>query len=119
MTGPETMSALVSALNRMDADAFAGLLGDDVVVEHVPLGRMIEGKAAVVGYFAGQMEHSEAFSVEVKRFCQDGSTIWAERVDRHRIGGEWHEIPIMGILELDDVGKIARMRDYFDSKLAL
>lgn len=119
MTAAESMSALVSALNGMDVDAFAGLLGDDIVVEHVPLGRVIEGKAAVIEYFARQMELTDAFNVEVKRLCQDGSTIWAERVDRHRIGGEWHEIPIMGILQLDDVGKVTLMRDYFDSKLAL
>ena len=119
MTGPDTMSALVSALNRMDVDAFAELLSDDIVAEHVSLGRVIEGKAAVIQYFAGQMELTEAFNVEVKRLCHDGSTIWAERIDRHRIGGQWHEIPIMGILQLDDTGKVTLMRDYFDSKLAL
>ena len=119
MTGSQTISALVSALNRMDVDAFAGLLGEDVVVEHVPFGRMIEGKAAVIEWFAGMTEMTEANDVEVTRLCQDGSTIWAERIDRHRIGGEWHEIPIMGILELDAAGKVTLMRDYFDSKLAL
>jgi limonene-1,2-epoxide hydrolase len=31
----------------------------------------------------------------------------------------WHEIPIMGVRELGDTGKVTLMRDYFDSKLAL
>jgi limonene-1,2-epoxide hydrolase len=62
---------------------------------------------------------TEASNVEVTRLCEDGSTIWAERIDRHRIGGKWHEIPVMGILTLDDTGKITLMRDYFDSKLAI
>jgi limonene-1,2-epoxide hydrolase len=35
------------------------------------------------------------------------------------IGGQWVEIPIMGIIELDGAGKMKLMRDYFDSKLAL
>lgn len=33
--------------------------------------------------------------------------------------GEWVEIPVMGIIELDDVGQMTLMRDYFDSRLAL
>jgi limonene-1,2-epoxide hydrolase len=51
--------------------------------------------------------------------CVDGSTIWAERVDRHLVGGQWIEIPIMGIVEFDSAGKMTLMRDYFDSRLAL
>jgi limonene-1,2-epoxide hydrolase len=119
MTGPETISALISALNDMDVDAFAGLLSDDVIVEHVPLGRVIEGKQAVIEWFAAMTELTEANNVEIRRLCENGSTIWAERIDRHRIGGQWHEIPIMGVLELDDTGKVTLMRDYFDSKLTL
>lgn len=119
MTGSETVSALIGALNDMDVDAFAGLLGNDVVVEHVPLGRMIEGKKAVIEWFAAMTELTEANDIKVTRLCEDGSTVWAERIDRHRISGEWHEIPIMGVLELDDTGKVTLMRDYFDSKLAL
>jgi hypothetical protein len=39
MTGSATVvTALIGALNDMDAGAFARLLAEDVVVEHVPLG---------------------------------------------------------------------------------
>jgi limonene-1,2-epoxide hydrolase len=58
-------------------------------------------------------------NVTVKRVCVVGSTIGAERVDRHLIGDQRLEIPIMRIVGLDSAGKMALMRDYFDSRLAL
>ena len=119
MPGLEVIEALVGALNRMDADAFAALLADDVTVEHVSTGRTLRGKEAVTAWFRAMLAHTAKNDVTLKRVCIDGSTIWAERVDRHFIGDEWVEIPIMGIVELDGAGKMTLMRDYFDSKLAL
>lgn len=119
MTIADKVTALVSALSNLDADAFAALLADEVVVEHVPIGRTIEGKDNVVGWFASMVGMTEANEVELRRHCVDGSTVWAERVDRHRIGGQWHDIPVMGIIQFDDAGGITLMRDYFDSRLAL
>ena len=106
MIGHEVIAALVGALNSMDADAFATLLADDVVVEHVSTGRVLRGKEEVAGRFRSMLEHTAKNDVAVKRVCVDGSTIWAERVDRHLIGDQWVEIPIMGIIELDGDGKM-------------
>jgi limonene-1,2-epoxide hydrolase len=103
----------------MDPDAFAALLADDVVVEHISTGRSLRGKQEVAGWFNAMLGHTTQNDVTVNRVCIDGSTIWAERVDRHLIGGQWVEIPIMGIVELDRAGKVRHMRDYFDSRLAL
>ena len=103
----------------MDVDVFAALLADDVVVEHVPTGRTLRGKEEVIAWFRAMLEHTAQNDVTVKRVCVDGSTIWAERVDRHLIGGQWVEIPIMGIVELDAAGKMKLIRGYFDSRLAL
>ena len=119
MAGLEVIEALVAALNRMDADAFDALLADDVIVEHVSTGRTLRGKEEVTAWFRAMLEHTAKNDVTLKRVCVDGSTIWAERVDRHLIGGQWVEIPIMGIVELDRQGKMTLMRDYFDSRLAL
>jgi limonene-1,2-epoxide hydrolase len=119
MTGEELIAALTGALNRMDVDAFAALLSDDVIVEHVSTGRILRGKEEVIGWFQAMLEHAASNDVTVKRMCVDGSTIWAERVDRHLVGGRWIEIPIMGIVEFDSAGKMTLMRDYFDSRLAL
>lgn len=119
MAGSQIVQKLVKALNTMDSEGFASIMADDVVVEHVSTGRKIIGKAEVVSWFSAMLEVTERNDVEIKRMCEDGSTIWVERVDRHLIDGNWVEIPIMGIMELDSQGKLRLMRDYFDSKLAL
>jgi limonene-1,2-epoxide hydrolase len=72
-----------------------------------------------MAWFANTQEKTEADHTEIQRLCQDGSAIWAERIDRHLIEGEWHEIPIMGILEINVNGQLALMRDYFDPRLAV
>ncbi|WP_322753105.1 limonene-1,2-epoxide hydrolase family protein [Frankia sp. Cas3] len=110
---------LIAAFTTRNVDTFARILADDVVVDHVTLGRKIEGKEAVVAWFTNMQEMTEADHIEIKRLCEDGSTVWAERIDRHRVDGEWHEIPVMGIIEMNAGHQLTLMRDYFDPGLAL
>ena len=110
---------LIAAINTRNADTFTGMLADDVVVEYVTLGQRIEGKEAVTAWFANAQEKTDADHIEIQRLCGDGSTIWAECIDRHLIEGEWHEIPVMGILEMNASGQLTLMREYFDPRLAL
>ncbi len=119
MDGTELIESLVVALNSMDAQLFSSLLADSVVIEHVTTGNRLEGKEMVDGWFQMMLSHTRENDVRVVRVCVQGNTIWAERIDRHLIGGEWHEIPIMGIIEYNDAGKMTLMRDYFDSRLSL
>ena len=110
---------LITAINTRNADALTRMLADDVVIEYVTLGQVIKGKQAVAAWFATVQEKTDADHIEIRRLCADGSTVWAERIDRHLLEGEWHEIPIMGILEMNASGQLTLMRDYFDPKLAL
>lgn len=119
MTGNELIEALVTSLNTMDPALFDSLLADDIVVEHMSTGNRLEGKETVNGWFQMMLSHTTENDVKVVRVTVDGHTIWAERIDRHLIGGAWHEIPIMGIIEFNDAGQMTLMRDYFDSRLSL
>lgn len=105
--------------NSLDADELTNSLADDVVVEHVTAGRRIAGKEAVMNWLSTMRHRSAEDRIDIVRSCTNGSTIWAERVDRHLIDGQWHEIPVMGIIELNDHQQVVLMRDYFDPKLAL
>ena len=113
------MQDLATWLDNLDAPALMAALADDVVVEHVTTGRRIEGRDAVVGWLTDLGERSAEDRIEIRRWSADGSTIWAERVDSHLIDGRWHEIPVMGVIELNDDQKVILMRDYFDPALAL
>ena len=113
------MDDLNDWFNNLDADAVMDSLADEVVVEHVTTGRRIVGKEAVMAWLGEIRERSEEDSIEIIRSSVDGSTIWAERMDRHLIDGHWHEIPVMGIIVFNDDEQVVLMRDYFDPGLAL
>lgn len=102
-----------------DAATLVDSLADDVVVEHVTTGRRIVGKEAVIAWLSDLTERSAEDHIDLVRWAVDGSTIWAERVDRHLIDGCWHEIPVMGVIELNDDQKVILLRDYFDPSLAV
>lgn len=117
--GGAALDALAAALASMDPVAFSALLAEDVVIEHVPIDRVLRGRQEATEWFAAVMAETTQNEVVIRRWCQDGNTIFAERADRHLVAGVWVEIPIMGIIELDQAGRMTLMRDYFDSRLAL
>lgn len=110
---------LSSWLENLDAAALVDALADDVVVEHVTTGRRIDGKDAVVAWLSDLGHRSAEDRIDIVRSCINGSTIWVERVDRHLIDSHWHDIPVMGVIELNEHQQIILMRDYFDPRLAL
>ncbi len=116
--GPK-VEDLSAWFNNLGADALEDSLADDVVVEHVTTGRRILGKEAVLGWLAELQQRSAEDRIDIVRSSVDGTTIWAERVDHHLIDGQWHDIPVMGIIELNGDQQVVLMRDYFDPGLAL
>ncbi len=113
------MDDLNDWFNNLEAESMVDSLADDVVVEHVTSGRRIVGKEAVMAWLGDMREQSDDDRIEIIRSSVEGSTIWAERLDRHLIDGRWHEIPVMGIIEFNDDEQVVLMREYFDPGLAL
>lgn len=113
------MDDLSDWFNNLDAESMVDSLADDIVVEHVTTDCRIVGKDAVMAWLGDIREQSDDHRVEIVRSSVEGSTIWAERLDRHLIDGQWHEIPVMGIIEFNDDEQVVLMRDYFDPGLEL
>jgi limonene-1,2-epoxide hydrolase len=70
-----------------------------------------EGLATTLSAFlapAGEVDWQILTQFEI------GSTVINERLDRFQIGDGWLELPIAGVFHIDDDGKIALWRDYFD-----
>lgn len=55
---------------------------------------------------------------DMVNFSVDGRRVFTERVDRFydADGKAFLALPVFGVFEIDDAGKIAQWRDYFDSK---
>ncbi len=92
-----------------------GYLSGDCVYENMPLGMdAVTGPAGVRAvlepFFGPTLKNEFVFLRE----AASGSTVFIERVDRHKLAEDrWVELPVTGVFEIED-GKIKIWRDYFD-----
>jgi limonene-1,2-epoxide hydrolase len=113
MTPIEIVDAFIAAIEAKDIDAAVALTADDVSYENMPIDPVVghdELATTLHGYLdtAGEVDWRIVEQWAVDR------TVINERVDRFQIGDGWLELPVAGIFKIDDDGKIALWRDYFD-----
>ncbi len=113
MSPSETVNAFIAAIEAKDVDAAIALAAPAISYENMPMEPIvgIDGLAATLRSFLGGVTAVEWRIVdqwEVDR------TVINERVDRFQIGDGWLEMPVAGVFRIDDDGKIALWRDYFD-----
>lgn len=110
----EIVSAFIGSWHRQDINEILEYFTDDAVYINIPIEPANEGKAAIramIEQFLGMAEAME-FIIHYQAESPEG-IIMNERTDRFLMNGEWIELPVMGIFELDN-GKIKAWRDYFD-----
>ena len=54
---------------------------------------------------------------ETHRQTVTGNVVMNERTDKFRIGDTWIALPVAGVFEVGDDGRITLWRDYFDMKM--
>ena len=113
MTPAETVTAFIEAIERKDIDAAVALAAPDISYENMPTDPVVghEGLSSTLQAFlapAGEVDWQILSQFEI------GTTVVNERLDRFQIGDGWLELPIAGVFQIDDDGKIALWRDYFD-----
>lgn len=113
MTPIETIEAFIAAWDRYDLEAIYSFMADDIVWEDVPLSTVtgIEQVRAKMAAFPGV----EGCGFEMHHIAASGNVVLTERTDWFEMKGRKRTIRVMGTFELDDAGKIAKWRDYFDS----
>ena len=100
------------AWRRLDADELMTYFTDDAVYHNMPT-RPAKGQEAVRATIDAFLRGWERTDWEVLNIAANGTTVFAERVDRTDAGGRHVDLPVVGVFELRD-GKIAAWRDYFD-----
>lgn len=112
MSNSEKVLAFVDAWNRMDWDAIADHLAEDVVYHNIPMAKL-EGKDTAMAFITGMQP--EAVDWEMVSIAEnDSGVVLTERVDNFVMpGGKKLSLPVMGTFEFSG-GLISAWRDYFD-----
>lgn len=108
----EIVTAFLDAMARKDYDAGLAFVADDCEYENLPMGRVTGpgGVRSVLEPFFGPVLEND---LRILRQAAQGSTVFLERLDRHRLPDRWVELPVTGVFEVRG-GKIAVWREYFD-----
>lgn len=113
MTPMETITAFIAAWSRYDLEAIYAFMAEDVEWTDIPLStvRGIDQVRAKMEAFPGV----EACGFDTHFIAANGNVVLTERTDWFEMKGKKRTIRVMGTFELNEAGKIARWRDYFDS----
>lgn len=113
MNAREVVAAFIAAVERKDIDAAVALLDDDVSYENMPM-QPIVGVATTRAVLEGFLGAATRVDWPVLRELAVGNVVMNERLDRFEINGGWLELPVAGVFEVNDAGRIVLWRDYFD-----
>ena len=110
----KVISDLFAAWTRLNLDEVMSYFAEDAVWDNVPMSPA-KGKQAIREMTHGFMKDMSAFSVKILKSLHEGNVVFDSRVDTITTkSGKKAELPVAGMFELDDAGKIKVWRDYFD-----
>lgn len=95
-----------------DVHALLRYFADDAVYQNMPDPQSARGHTEIRSAIDGFMVGLDRIEFRVHHIVGDGAVVLTERTDVFHLEGV--ELPVMGTFELDEDGKIAAWRDYFD-----
>ena len=113
MSAESVVNQFFAAVERIDIDEAVTYLADDVSYENMPV-QPVRGKDEVRNLMSSFLAASTEVEWRVLRqHCVD-NVVFNERLDRFKMNGGWLELPVAGVFEVNEAGKISLWRDYFD-----
>jgi limonene-1,2-epoxide hydrolase len=110
----KVISDLFAAWTRLNLEDVMSYFAEDAVWDNVPRSPA-KGKQAIREMTHGFMKDMSAFSFKILKSLHEGNVVFDSRVDTITMkSGKKAEVPVAGMFELDDAGKIKVWRDYFD-----
>jgi limonene-1,2-epoxide hydrolase len=110
----KAVNDLFAAWTRLNLDEIMSCFTEDAVWDNVPMSPA-KGKAAIREMTNGFLKDSTSFNAKILKTAHDGNTVFNERVDTIVMkNGKTASIPVAGMFEVNDAGKIKVWRDYFD-----
>lgn len=112
MTPMETVNEFMRRVCAKDLDGACEMVSADIEYDNVPMGKN-HGPDEMKAFLTPMVAGLDAEFI-VHRETTTGNTVMNERTDRFVFGDKQHDLPVMGVFEIDDQGKIRLWRDYFD-----
>lgn len=103
----------LAALKRSDVDEVVGFFSPDAVWTDGPRG-IYRGVDAIRTEVESQVQLVPSITVDVRNLVASGGTVMVERADIFETQGRSFDLEVVGVFEVDDDGKITRLRDYYD-----
>ena len=114
MTAEHVVNDFIAAIGRKDQDAAMALVADDCYYDNVPIGDM-RGHKEMLQFLGPMFASKGPVEFEILRQTATGNMVMNERIDRFVMKGKEIALPVAGVFEVNDDGKISFWRDYFDN----
>jgi limonene-1,2-epoxide hydrolase len=113
MSPEETVNEFIRRVVAVDLDGACQLVSDDLEYDNVPIGKN-HGPDGLKTFLSAMVTGIDEVEFVIHRQTATGGLVMNERTDRFRLGDAWIDLPVAGVFEVDDAGRITLWRDYFD-----
>ncbi|MGH7987078.1 MAG: limonene-1,2-epoxide hydrolase family protein [Candidatus Binataceae bacterium] len=100
----------------LDLDRIMDFFTDDAVYFNIPL-KPASGKEAIRKTISGLLKGTTWLEFKVLASASNRATVFNERVDSFEANGKRVSLPVAGVFETTEGGKIKAWRDYFDMEM--
>jgi limonene-1,2-epoxide hydrolase len=103
-----------AAWGRADLASIMEAFAEDAIYHNIPMAPC-EGKPAIKEFIESFLgSNPKGIDFDIRLQVATGNVVFNERVDTLEVGGREIALPVCGVFEVDDDGKISAWRDYFD-----
>jgi limonene-1,2-epoxide hydrolase len=113
VTPTEVVTRFCDAWGEGDLDKIIEFFTPDALYHNIPMDP-VTGVDAIRALISGFTAGVDKIEFRVKHQAANGNVVMNERVDAFITPERTIELPVMGVFEVTDDGKIAAWRDYFD-----
>lgn len=102
----------IAAWSRLDVEELLGYFAEDGTYYNMPI-MPVSGKGNLRPFISAFLKDWTGTEWEILNIACRANMVFAERVDRTRLGERNVDLPCCGVFEIED-SKIKVWRDYFD-----
>ncbi|MDO8421514.1 MAG: limonene-1,2-epoxide hydrolase family protein [Parvibaculum sp.] len=108
----EIIRDFVNAWPSLDVEKIVSFFTEDGIYHNMMI-HPVKGHADLRNFISAFLKGWSETEWEILNLASSGNTVFAERVDRTKVGGKPVSLPCCGVFEMEN-GKIKAWRDYFD-----